>query len=84
MLGCAFACQLHKLDLSEPIKMQNIDVRGAVPVGQGESVSDECKAFSAVLIHHVPQRGDSLNRFIAKTVGQTGEQHPAGMDKGRG
>ena len=73
-----------KVELSKAIKMQNIDIQRAVRVGQGESISGECKAFSTVLIHHVPQRGDSLNVFIAKTVGQTGELHPAGPNKGRG
>lgn len=83
--GCAFTCQLRIGALSNPIKMQNIDIHCyVVRVGQGESISVECKAFSTVLIHHVPQRGDSLNVFIAKTVGQTGELHPAGPTKAGG
>lgn len=64
--------------------MQNIDIHCAVRVGQGESISVECKVFSTVLIHHAPQRGDSLNVFIAKTVRQKGELHPAGPNKGSG
>lgn len=84
LLECAFSCQLPKGEWSNPIKMQNIDIHCVVRVGQGESISGECKAFSTVLIHHVPQRGDSLSAFIAKTVGQTGERHPAGPNKGRG
>lgn len=84
LLGCAFTCQLLKGELSNPIKMQNIDIHFVVRVGQGESISSECKAFSIVLIHHVPRRGDSLNVFIAKTVRQTGELYPAGPSQGRG
>lgn len=63
--------------------MQNIDIHRVMRVGQGESISSECKGFSTVLIHHVPLRGDSLNVFIAKTVGQMGELHVV-PHKGRG
>lgn len=84
LLGCAFACRLFKGELSNPIKMQNIDIHSVVRAGQEESISAECKAFSTVLIHHVAQRGDSLNVFIAETVRQMGELCPAGPTKGRG
>lgn len=82
MLGCAFTCQLLTGELSNPIKMQNIDMHCVVRVGQGESIRDECETFSTVLIHHVSQSGDSRNVFIAKTVGQTGEL--TGPNSGRG
>lgn len=54
-----------------------------VRVGQGESISVECKVFFTALIHHAPQRGDPLNIFIAETVRQKGKLQPAGLSEGR-
>lgn len=69
-MGCTFSRPLHKEELSKPIKMQNIDIQCAVRVGQGEGISVECKVFFTALIHHVVQRRDSLNVFIAELSGR--------------